>query len=47
MGDDLVQPTEQDGATHGISPMITSMKSTHKSVSFKHSAIRLYMYVAT
>ena len=27
----------------GISPMITSMKSTHESVPFKHSVGRLYI----
>ena len=26
----------------GISPMVTSMKSTHESVPFKHSVVRLY-----
>ena len=26
----------------GISSMITSMKSTHESVPFKHSVVRLY-----
>ena len=25
-----------------ICPMITSMKSTHESVPFKHSVVRLY-----
>ena len=27
----------------GISPMITSMKSTQESVPFKHSVVRLYI----
>ena len=27
----------------GISPMITSTKSTHESVPFKHSVARLYI----
>ena len=26
----------------GISPMVTSMKSTHESVQFKHGVVRLY-----
>ena len=29
----------------GISPMITSTKSTHESVPFKHSVARLYGYI--
>ena len=27
----------------GISPMVTSMKSTHGSVPFRHSVVRLYI----
>ena len=28
---------------NGISPMVTSMRSTHESVLFKHSVVRLYI----
>ena len=32
----------ESGTSMGISPMITSMKSTHGSVPFRHSVVRLY-----
>ena len=32
------------GCVSRISPMITSMKSTHEIVPFKHSVVRLYIY---
>ena len=32
-----------EGNKFGISPMITSMKSTGESVPFKYSVIRLYI----
>ena len=31
---------------NGISPPITPMKSTHESVPFKHSVVRLYIIAA-
>ena len=32
------------GSCVAISPMITSMKSKHESVPFKHSVVRLYIW---
>ena len=29
---------------NGVSPMITSMKSTHGRIPLKHSVVKLYMY---
>ena len=47
----LVLKIEQQAGIHnlaftaqaGISPMVTSMKSTHGSAPFKHSVVRLYI----
>ena len=40
----MVRPTAI--AIPGISPMITSMKSTHERVPFKHSVVRFNLYIA-